>query len=78
MNMRSRMSGMCASPFGHMVLGMTSLFLLFQRRHCSSLIFICTNQIVMNIWMNIWILYYSILFLHISVLYNFICLIIIL
>ena len=26
--------------------------------------------------MNIWILYYSILFLHISVLYNFICLII--
>jgi hypothetical protein len=27
--------------------------------------------------MNIWILYYSILFLHILVLYNFICLIII-
>jgi len=26
--------------------------------------------------MNIWILYYSILFLHISILYNFICLII--
>jgi hypothetical protein len=25
--------------------------------------------------MNIWILYYSILFLHISILYNFICLI---
>jgi hypothetical protein len=26
--------------------------------------------------MNIWILYYSILFLHISILYNLICLII--
>jgi hypothetical protein len=26
--------------------------------------------------MNIWILYYSILFLHIFILYNFICLII--
>jgi hypothetical protein len=58
--------------FGRMVLRTTSLLLL-QRCHCSSLIFICTNQIVMNIW----ILYYSILFLHISVLYNFICLIII-
>jgi hypothetical protein len=56
--------------FGRMVPGMTSL--LLQRRHCSSLIFICTNKIVMNIW----ILYYSILFLHISILYNLICLII--
>jgi len=56
--------------FGRMVPGMTSL--LLQRCHCSSLIFICTNKIVMNIW----ILYYSILFLHISILYNLICLII--
>jgi len=53
-----------------MVFKTTSLILL-QRCHCSSLIFICTNKIVMNIW----ILYYSILFLHISILYNFICLI---
>ena len=61
--------------FGRIVPRMTSLplllFLLLQRRHCSSLIF-CTNKILKNIW----ILYYSILFLHISILYNFICLII--
>jgi hypothetical protein len=58
--------------FDRMIPGMTSLLLLLQRRHFSSLIFICTNKIIMNIW----ILYYSILFLHISILYNFICLII--
>jgi hypothetical protein len=50
----------------------TLLVLLLQRRHCSSLTFICTIKIVMNIW----ILYYSIIFLHLSILYNFICLII--
>jgi hypothetical protein len=58
--------------FDRMVPGSTNLLLLLQRRHCSSLIFICTNKIVMNIW----ILYYWILFLHISILYNFVCLII--
>ena len=57
--------------FDRMVPGSTNLLLL-QRRHCSSLIFICTNKIVMNIW----ILYYWILFLHILILYNFVCLII--
>jgi len=63
----------CVRPFfDRMIPGMTSLLLLLQRRHFSSLIFICTNKIIMNIW----ILYYSILFLHISILYNFICLII--
>jgi len=55
-----------------MVLGMTNLLLILQRQHCSSLIFICTNKIVVNIW----ILYYTILFVHISILYNFISLII--
>jgi hypothetical protein len=56
--------------FGRMVLGTTSLLLLIllQHLHCSSLILIWTNKIVMNIW----ILYYSSLFLHISILYNFI------
>jgi hypothetical protein len=63
----------CGHPlFVHMVPGMTRPLLLFQRYHCFSLIFICTNRFVMNIW----ILYHSILFLHISILYNFICLII--
>jgi hypothetical protein len=61
------------SFFGRMVLGMTSLFiLLLQRRHYYSLIFIWTFKFVMNIW----ILYYSSLFLYISILYNFIFLII--
>jgi hypothetical protein len=55
-----------------MVLRMTNLLLILQRQHCSSLIFICTNKIVVNIW----ILYYTILFVHISILYNFISLII--
>jgi len=60
--------------FDRMVSGTTNLLflLLLQRRHCSSLIFICINKILMNIK----ILYYSILCLHISILYNFICLII--
>jgi len=40
------------------------LLLLLQHCHCSSIICIRTNKIVMNIW----ILYYSILFLHISIL----------
>jgi len=44
------------------------LLLLLQHRHCSNLIFIWTYKFVMNIW----ILYYSSLFLHISILYNFI------
>jgi len=65
------MSGMCAPPFGHVVLGMTSLLLLFQRRHCSSLIFICTNQIVMNIWMNIIKFYFYIFQFYTIFLLNF-------
>jgi len=37
--------------FSCMVPGTTTLLLLLlQRHHCSSLIFICTNKIVMNIW----------------------------
>jgi hypothetical protein len=40
--------------FGHMVLGTTSLLLLFQPRHCSSSIFFLKHfKIVINIWMNI-------------------------
>ena len=58
----------CVRPFfGRMVPGMTNLPLLLQHRHCSSLIFICKNKFVMNNW----ILYYSSLFLHTSILYNF-------
>jgi len=53
--------------FCSMVPEMTN-FLLLLRCHCSSLIFICTNKIIMNIR----VLYYSSLFLHISILYNFI------
>jgi hypothetical protein len=68
MNMRSQMGSTYTPCFWSYNL----LFLLLQRRHYSSLIFICTNKIVMNIW----ILYYSILFLHIFILYNLICLII--
>jgi len=61
--------------FGRLFLGTTSLLLLLllQHRHCSNLIFIWTYKFVMNIW----ILYYSSLFLHISILYNFIFFIII-
>jgi hypothetical protein len=54
--------------FGSMDPGTCSLvlvlLLLLQHCHCSSIICIRTNKIVMNIW----ILYYSILFLHISIL----------
>jgi len=58
--------------FGRMVPGTTSLLLLLlQRRHCSSLI-LFEHKFVMNIW----ILHYSSLFLHISILYNFIFLIV--
>jgi hypothetical protein len=40
--------------FGRMVLGTTSLLLLLQLRHCSSLIFFWKHfKIVINIWMNI-------------------------
>ena len=62
--------------FCRMVLGTTSLLLLIllQHLHCSSLILIWTNKIVMNIW----ILCYSSLFLHISILYNFILFILLL
>jgi hypothetical protein len=68
MDMRSQMGGTWAPFFCSMVPEMTNLLLLRRRRHCSSLIFICTNKIVMNIR----VLYYSSLFLHISILYNFI------
>jgi hypothetical protein len=58
--------------FGRLFLGTTSLLLLLllllQHRHCFNLIFIWTYKFGMNIW----ILYYSSLFLHISILYNFI------
>ena len=36
-DMKSQMGGMCVPPFGHMVSGTTSFFLL-QRCHCSSLV----------------------------------------
>ena len=52
MVIRSRMGGTCMPSFWRMVPRTTSLLLL-QRRHCSSLIFICTIKIVMNIWRNI-------------------------
>jgi hypothetical protein len=74
MDMRSQMGGKCPLlflPYGpeNNQPPPTS-----PRRHCYSLIFNWTYKFIMNIW----ILYYSNLFLHIWILYNFTFLIILL
>jgi hypothetical protein len=60
MDMRSQMGGTCAPFFFCSILEMTNLLLLLLLRHYSSLIFICTNKIVMNIWVYIIQVYFYI------------------